>query len=774
MAVRSIRSRSSIFVSFTGSAAAAATRLIHSLHEQVEVPEVVARPYGADAAAAFGHVREAALDECAVWILVLAERRSSTSDESVEDRAALDALWLDLETALEDDRVVAIWVLVGTGARVPDISDLRPRLSALAAAESCRIEDLSWDENVATLVSLIERQLGTGAYESASEGAAPADAGIPPPIEPGALPPSARRPLPSPAPAIDEHVQFTVYRRTAVQPDRWYPLLVFAHLSERRADAPPDEPDPIAEVQAQAAQVLGDAADFRSATEDSAHAVLREGELRFVPRLEGVTFNPVERRFLWTESVHREDFRMRADAALDGRVARGAVSVYAGNLLLADVQVSVKVSWQATDAGQEETHARPYRRIFASYAHRDTAVVEEFEAHAAATGDKYLRDVVTLRAGEVWDQRLMEMIRQADIFQLFWSWNALASPLVREEWQHALSLRRPHFVRPVYWEEPLPEQGGLPPHQLRRLHFQRVYPKASRVAAVPAAGTPAAARVPPPAALPPATVPPAPAVSPMMRYVRYGSVAAAAVLAVGLYVAAFGSLALPPPPEPDPQGPLPQTTPSDSGGSGAAAARPHETAVPQAGSAPPSEAPGNRGVGAEGAATAPRGGAAPTAGLRGRSPAPTSARPGSASSPASDSAVPPSAAHRPAPPRPRPAGEPSPTVGVPPVHAAVPVTAALRAYEAAWISKDRTALQRVWRMSDADIRQIDALFDRVDAVDVTVQLRHLEMQTSTRARAQVEETRRTRLATGRGSTTTSMRTFDLERRDQGWVIVAID
>ena len=63
------------------------------------------------------------------------------------------------------------------------------------------------------------------------------------------------------------------------------------------------------------------------------------------------------------------------------------------------------------------------------------------------------------------------------MFQLFWSWNALSSPLVREEWRQALALNRPHFVRPVYWEEPLPERAGLPPVELKRLHFQRVYPR---------------------------------------------------------------------------------------------------------------------------------------------------------------------------------------------------------------------------------------------------------------------------------------------------------
>jgi hypothetical protein len=67
------------------------------------------------------------------------------------------------------------------------------------------------------------------------------------------------------------------------------------------------------------------------------------------------------------------------------------------------------------------------------------------------------------------------MIREADIFQLFWSRNAIQSPFVEQEWRYALSLDRDNFVRPTYWEDPLPElpERGLPPQELLRLHFHR-------------------------------------------------------------------------------------------------------------------------------------------------------------------------------------------------------------------------------------------------------------------------------------------------------------
>lgn len=44
----------------------------------------------------------------------------------------------------------------------------------------------------------------------------------------------------------------------------------------------------------------------------------------------------------------------------------------------------------------------------------------------------------------------MEMIREANAFQLFWSTNSVRSDFVRQEYQYALALRREDFVRPVF------------------------------------------------------------------------------------------------------------------------------------------------------------------------------------------------------------------------------------------------------------------------------------------------------------------------------------
>src|SRR5262249_39082460 len=152
------------------------------------------------------------------------------------------------------------------------------------------------------------------------------------------------------------------------------------------------DPDPVEEVKRQAEQVLGSIAEqFKSTTQDSLEAVPRESLLSFVPTVPGVTFNPESRQFRWTEAVHREDFRFRAATSLLGTTARGRMSVFLGSLLLADVPLAMRVEVGVGQAPVQPSAAGRYRNIFASYSHRDEAVVREFESYAAAMGDRYLR-----------------------------------------------------------------------------------------------------------------------------------------------------------------------------------------------------------------------------------------------------------------------------------------------------------------------------------------------------------------------------------------------
>jgi hypothetical protein len=284
---------------------------------------------------------------------------------------------------------------------------------------------------------------------------------------------------PSATPVLDENVQFTVYKPREITPVHWYKMLIFTHLDERPEWLDANEPSPIEEVEDEARRILGARPEnYGKTTQESRLPLPRESKITLVPEMQGIEFNPQSRSFSWKErlSVHLETFELRAGADFKApAMTRGRVTVFMELLILAEVALSIQVSQSQSPGAltripSESSSARAFRKIFASYSHKDLRIVEGMEHCARSLGDRYLRDRVDLLPGERWNERLLEMITEADIFQLFWSWNSSQSPYVKREWRHALSLRRETFIRPTYWEVPMPD----PPEPLRPIQFQRL------------------------------------------------------------------------------------------------------------------------------------------------------------------------------------------------------------------------------------------------------------------------------------------------------------
>ena len=278
---------------------------------------------------------------------------------------------------------------------------------------------------------------------------------------------------------VDNDVRFTVYRPQALAPGMWASLLVFAHKTDLVIEPGQPPVDPSKQVEAMARAHFGDA-PVRSAGEDARSEVFRGARLRITVDLPGLRCNPDEAELDWWEPVHQVVFRLLAGPDLVGSVVRGAVRVWCGPLLLGEVSLAIGVTASASGppAPSVTESAQRYRKIFPSYSHDDEAIVADFAKVVRALGDEYLQDVLTLRSGERWQTRLPELIEQADVFQLFWSSNSMRSPYCQQEWEHALALGRPLFVRPVYWEDPMPQDPthgaaarcpqGTALHQVRR------------------------------------------------------------------------------------------------------------------------------------------------------------------------------------------------------------------------------------------------------------------------------------------------------------------
>ena len=256
-----------------------------------------------------------------------------------------------------------------------------------------------------------------------------------------------------------QEVQFSAYYPREVRPEEWQPLqaYVFKRLAESK-------------VAEDALREIGPLDSFRRIVDRARHTIAEGDMIIATPTLPGFQFNPPMVTIGFYEDWHRLSFKMRAQDVPLNQAANGFLTFTANGIIVADVPLSVFVTPNITQSQPQPSETQPvYDTVFASYSHRDTHIVERVEAAAKTLGLNYLRDVITLRSGENWSDRLVEMIEQATIFQLFWSAESAKSPHCRMEWEHAIKLNRQadKFVRPVYWSQPM----APPPPQLQHVHF---------------------------------------------------------------------------------------------------------------------------------------------------------------------------------------------------------------------------------------------------------------------------------------------------------------
>jgi len=263
-------------------------------------------------------------------------------------------------------------------------------------------------------------------------------------------------------------VEFTAVHPTEAVPQEWYPMLAYVHLPEVR-DV----------VEEDARRRFEETPSMRSAHAQGNHYLKKGAELTIVPDLPGFRFNPEIQRLSWLEDWHCAPFRMQADHQIQGfaedMAVNGRVAVYVGPILLAEVKIWAAILQEGAPVPEpvkrptESSSASMFQAVFVSYSHNDASIVNRLEAAYESLGLEYLRDVKVLRSGQEWNPTLLKKIEEADLFQLCWSESASKSKYVEQEWRHALGFGREGFIRPTFWEDPMP----TPPEDLGHLHFSK-------------------------------------------------------------------------------------------------------------------------------------------------------------------------------------------------------------------------------------------------------------------------------------------------------------
>jgi HEAT repeat protein len=158
-----------------------------------------------------------------------------------------------------------------------------------------------------------------------------------------------------------------------------------------------------------------------------------------------------------------------ADDAAPGRHA-GALDVSVGGLRVARVRFVIDVGGRDARRQRVNSALSRVQSAFASYASEDRdLVLGRIQGIRKVLPDiDVFMDVVSLRSGERWRERLAEEIGARDTMFLFWSSSARRSTWVDFEWRLALRVRGEDFIDPIPLERP---ETAPPPPELSHKHF---------------------------------------------------------------------------------------------------------------------------------------------------------------------------------------------------------------------------------------------------------------------------------------------------------------
>jgi hypothetical protein len=188
---------------------------------------------------------------------------------------------------------------------------------------------------------------------------------------------------------------------------------------------------------------------------------------------EGATVMPAEIRFAWSGHENLAAFAVTIDPTRPREAIVLGFVVFVAEVAVAHLPMRVAVG---PAAGTMPAHAQAAvpRSAFASYASRDADIVAQRLSTLSrwSPGLDIFQDCLDLRPGEGFKPQLASQIAAREVFLLFWSRRAAASPWVRWEYATAVECKGVDAILPMPIEDP---SIAPPPPELAGRHLRDRY-----------------------------------------------------------------------------------------------------------------------------------------------------------------------------------------------------------------------------------------------------------------------------------------------------------
>ncbi|MDE7386466.1 MAG: TIR domain-containing protein [Muribaculaceae bacterium] len=149
----------------------------------------------------------------------------------------------------------------------------------------------------------------------------------------------------------------------------------------------------------------------------------------------------------------------------------GKTIVAINNVPCGDLKFTIDVVSVETSKVYAPVERRRYSKIFISYAHADYSQVRGIAEGCKMNGSDYFFDRHTLQAGDIFKDKILHYIDNADLFVLCWTKNAAKSEWVQIERKHALELIEKGNHQLTIYPLSMPPEAPLPADMSDKYNF---------------------------------------------------------------------------------------------------------------------------------------------------------------------------------------------------------------------------------------------------------------------------------------------------------------
>ena len=185
---------------------------------------------------------------------------------------------------------------------------------------------------------------------------------------------------------------------------------------------------------------------------------------------EGVDVTPSEIRFEWNGRQNSAAFAARVHDDAPATVLL-CFEVFVADVPIAYIPMRLNITAQTAPVGVQQAQTSVPNSAFASYSSKDAQPVTQrlSTLQRWSPGLDIFQDCLDLPPNRSFQPQIREQISRRDVFLLFWSRNAAASPWVKWEYETARDTRGLDAILPMPLEDPA---IAPPPSELADRHLR--------------------------------------------------------------------------------------------------------------------------------------------------------------------------------------------------------------------------------------------------------------------------------------------------------------